>query len=597
MRIQAAQLTAMLAVAVLAIAGCRDEKESTSPVDTSAYAGASYTESHDAETLTALRFTDVTEAAGIAFEHVTGAFGKKWMPETMGSGGGFLDYDSDGYPDLFLVNCCQWPGREDSEGRSHSALFRNRGDGTFEDVTTQAGLNITLYGMGCAFADYDGDGDPDIYLTAVGPNRLLRNDNGRFVDVTEEAGVDGNAPDAEFPSWSTSAAWLDYDRDGWVDLFVCNYVKWTPETDIFTTIDGKTKSYATPQQYEGDSCRLYRNINGMRFEDVTVASGVFNNEGKSMGVAVEDFNDDGWPDLVVANDTQPNFLYINRADSDNPGFVENGIAAGLGKDEAGRARAGMGIDIADYGNNGRLGVIIGNFSREPLSLYTQLDDTLFQDQAGRARLTRKSLLPLTFGVLFGDFDNDGFLDLAVGNGHIEPEINNIQREITYAQPPQLFLNDGQGLFIDASDHCGEPFQVPIVSRGLATADIDRDGDLDLLLTTNGGKPCLLRNDLPPDAPRAALIRLRGSGPNTGALGARVVAQTGEIVQRRYVRTGSSYLAQSEEVIAIGVGQHGKVDGLTIHWPDGSTGRYENLVSGKVVTIRQDQSALTDASGN
>ena len=579
-------------VCIAALAGCTKEEAPPPPADVS-YAAADYTRVEADDASFPIRFTDVTQAAGIGFSHETGAFGGKWMPETMGSGGGFLDYDNDGDPDLLLVNCCYWPAQDKSNTRPTLALYRNRGDGTFEDVTAAAGLDLALYGMGCAFGDYDGDGDPDIYVTAVGPNVLLRNDDGRFTDVTAEANVTGDAPGAAEPSWSTSAAWLDFDRDSRIDLFVCNYVKWTPETDIFTTMDGKNKSYATPQQYPGQSCRLYRNLDGRRFEDVTERAGVLNDQGKSMGVAIADFNDDGWPEILVSNDTQPNFLYFNRGDGT---FIDNAIMAGLGMDESGRARAGMGIDVADVANTGRSSVVIGNFSREPLSLYTQLSEQFFQDQAGRARLTRPTLLPLTFGLLFADFDNDGYVDLAVANGHIEPEINSVQRDVTFAQSPQLFRNDGNGTFIDVSDQAGDPFRNPVVGRGMASADIDRDGDLDLLITTNGGRPLLLRNDLPADAPRAVFIRLRGAGFNTNALGAGLKATTGNVVQQRMVRTGSSYLSQSDTIVAFGTGTHGKIDKLEVRWPAEAEGpqqvdTHHDLRPGKVRTITQPSPTL------
>ncbi|MFQ5631735.1 MAG: FG-GAP repeat domain-containing protein, partial [bacterium] len=301
-----------------------------------------------------MQLVDIAQEAGIDFVHTTGAFGKKWMPETMGSGGGFLDYNSDGLPDIFLVNGMAWrsSSSSSSRGRATQGLYENLGNGMFRDVTKAAGLDFSIYGMGCTFGDYDGDGDVDIYVTAVGANKLLRNDDGVIQEVTAAMGVTGNNPaKGAMPAWSTSATWLDYDRDGWLDLFVCNYVKWTPETDIFTTLDGKNKSYATPEQYQGETCRLYRNIGGRRFEDVTAKTGVLNENGKSLGVAVADFNDDGWPDIVVANDTQPNFLYMNNG---NGTFKDIGLQAGIAYDEIGRARAGMGIDIADLANNGNL---------------------------------------------------------------------------------------------------------------------------------------------------------------------------------------------------------------------------------------------------
>ncbi|MDZ7362796.1 MAG: CRTAC1 family protein [candidate division KSB1 bacterium] len=530
-----------------------------------AYAKPSYIIPETTAVQSAIQFSDITAAVGIAFTHETGAFGKKWMPETMGSGGGFFDYDNDQRPDIFLVNGAYWPGHEKNNPAPTPRLYRNLGDGRFKDVTAEAGLSFSIYGMGCTFGDFDGDGDADIYLTAVGTNKLLRNDGDRFTDVTSEAGVTGNSPAAnDPPAWSTSAAWVDVDRDGRLDLFVCNYVKWTPETDLFTTLDGKNKSYATPEQYQGESCRLYRNLDGKRFKDITERAGVFNPEGKSLGVAMADFNDDGWPDLVVANDTQPNFLYMNNGDGT---FTNVALQSGVAYDEAGRARAGMGIDVTDLNNNGKLSIAIGNFAREPVSLYTQINRELFQDLAGSARLAKPTLLMLTFGLLFADFDLDGYGDLAVANGHIEPEINSVQQDITFAQKPQLFRNNGRGQLAEIGEQAGEVFSQPIVGRGIAAADIDNDGDHDLLITVNGGAPKLCRNDLADTTRHWIKIRLQGNAPNLHAVGATVTVWAGEITQKKMVRTASSYLSQSEaNPLIFGLGARTQADSIAIRWP-------------------------------
>lgn len=524
-----------------------------------------------------LHFTDITTSAGIDFVHETGAAGRKWMPETMGSGGGFLDYDADGRPDIFLVNGSRWPGESGEGPPSTPRLYRNLGGGRFSDVTTSANLDFSVYGMGAAFADYDADGDVDIYLTALGDNKLLRNDGGRFTDVTARAGVHGNSGRREDPpAWSTAASWLDVDRDGWLDLFVCNYVKWTPETDLFVTLDGTNKSYATPQQYEGESCRLYRNLGGGRFADITERAGVFNPDGKSLGIAVADFNDDGWPDIFVTNDTYRNFLYMNRGDGS---FDDAALTAGVALDEAGRARAGMGVDVADLTGDGTWSVVIGNFSREPLSLFTQVGTgDLFQDRAGRARLTGPTLLPLTFGVTFADLDLDGRADLLVGNGHIEPDINAVQRDITFEQAPQLFWNAGDRRFVDISDRVGPSFAVPTVARGVATADIDADGDLDILITVNGGAPKLLRNDV--ETVSSIRLRLAGRPPNRGALGAVVSVFAGSTRQRRTVATGSSYLSQSDlETLIFGLAGAKQADSVIVRWPtDGRISRFGPLAA-------------------
>ena len=519
-----------------------------------------------------IKMTDITKEAGIHFTHITGAFGEKWMPETVGSGGGFFDYNNDGLPDIFLVNSKEWDGHASGNGNATSKLYQNLGNGKFEDVSEKEGINFSIYGMGSYFADYDADGDMDIYLTAVGNNLLLRNDHGKFTDVTNQMRVSGNDPNpGAIPAWSTGAAWVDVDRDGWLDLFVANYVKWTPETDIYVTRDGKNKSYATPDVYKGESCRLYKNIKGKYFEDITEKAGVFNNEAKSLGVAIEDFNNDGWPDIVVSNDTHPNLLYINNGDGT---FTERANVAGIGYDEVGRARAGMGIDVADIGNNDKLAIVIGNFAQEPLSLYTQTGSgELFQDRAGAARLTRPSLLQLTFGLQFCDFDLDCHLDLITANGHIEPQINEIQKDITFAQTPQMFYNS-EGKYIDMSSEAGEAFSEPVVGRGIAIADIDKDGDQDVLLTVNAGSPKLLRNDTG-NKNNYLGVQLKGKSPNLQAIGARIILFSKGIKQKRMVRTGSSYLSQSDiETTIFGLGENTQVDSLKIIWP----------TSGKIKTL-------------
>ena len=565
------------------LAACSGEKEAEEQ-PTFTQERPSFTGDRSANAESAIRFSDITTEAGIDFVHKNGAFGQKWMPETIGSGGGFFHYNDDAYPDLFLVNSTEWQGHESGDPLPTSELYVNQGDGTFSSATQQANLDFSMYAMGVAFADYDADGDTDIYLTAVGDNKLLRNDNGTFTDVTRAMKVTGNDPAADTPAWSTSAAWVDVDRDGWLDLFVANYVKWTPETDIYVTRDGKTKSYATPEGYKGESSRLYKNLKGRGFEDITSQAGLENEEGKSLGVAIADFNSDGWPDIAVSNDTQPNFLYINNGDGT---FKDTAIPAGIGYDETGRARAGMGIDVVDVANDGNLAVAIGNFSKEPTSLYTQIGTgELFQDRAGAARLTRPSLLMLTFGVLFADLDLDGYQDLIAANGHIEPEINVVQQDITFEQSPQIFKNL-EGRFVEVSDQAGDPFTTPIVARGIATADIDQDGDLDVLLTVNDGPPRLLRNDSQLEEANWIAVQLKGLSPNLHAIGAKVTVWTAGESQTRMVRTGSSYLTQSDHTqLLIGLGDHALADSVVVEWPTGGTSRVIDVEGGRVHEITE-----------
>ncbi len=581
-KLRPATLLSLLLLATTAIAACGGEPEVEA--ERPDFTRPAFTNREARTGSTAAYFVDITDEAGIDFRHVTGAFGEKWMPETMGSGGGFLDYDGDGWSDIFLVNSSDWPGHE-SGAAGRSRLYRNLGDGSFRDVTREAGIDLNVYGMGVAFADYDADGDTDIYLTAVGPNHLLRNDGGRFTDVSAATGTSGNRPEAGAPpAWSTAAAWVDVDRSGTLDLFVCNYVQWTPETDLFSTRDGVTKSYATPQIYEGESCRLYLNDGDGAFHDGTEAAGLLNMEGKSLGIAVDDFDGDGWPDLVVANDTYQNFLYHNNGDGT---FTDTAVGAGIAFDEVGRARAGMGIDVADVAAPGRTSIAIGNFSNEPVSLYTQMGGDLFQDLAGAARLTRGTMLPLTFGVRFVDIDLDGHQDLIVANGHIEPEINAVQAEVFFEQRPQLFWNNGRGQFVEVSDSVGPPFSEPTVARGIATADYDRDGDLDILMTVNGGRAKLLRNELPSTG-GWILLRLEGSGGNRDAIGAEATVFAAGLVQRQRVRSSSSYLSQSEtNPLLVGLAGAAQADSVWVRWPTtGDTLRLGSLEGGREHRIRE-----------
>src|SRR5262252_8172543 len=413
-------------------------------------------------------FTDVTAQAGIHFVHNSGRAGKKYLPETLGSGCAFFDADGDGWPDILLINSKDWTpkGR-----RSLPALYHNNHDGTFKDVTTGSGLDVEMYGLGVAIGDYDNDGRDDVYITALEGDRLFHNEgNGKFRDVTDTTGI-RNA------SFGTSAAWLDYDRDGKLDLFVANYVQWTPKGDLWCSLDGSTKSYCTPESYKGTASKLYHNLGGGKFEDVSQKAGVAEPTSKSLGITVFDYNNDGWPDIFVANDTQPNKLYRNNK---NGTFTEEGMAAGVAFGEDGVARGAMGADAADYDRSGRPHLLVGNFSNQMLGLYHNEGTGLFVDEAPSSAVGRSSLLSLTFGVFFFDYDLDGYLDLFAANGHIEEEIGRIQPKVQYRQPPLLFHNLGKGRFENVSANVGKDFVRPIVARGAAYADIDHDGDLDLL---------------------------------------------------------------------------------------------------------------------
>ena len=516
------------------------------------------------------RFVDVTSQAGLQFHHNSGAFGGKFLPETLGSGCAFLDYDADGWQDILLINGMDWP----AHGRSRSTLklYRNNRNGTFTDVTRKAGLDVEMYGMGVAVGDYNNDGFPDILVTCVGQNHLFRNTGkGTFVDVTRTCGLGGRQ------AFSTSALWFDYDRDGLLDLFVCNYVKWSPEHDVFCSLDGKHKSYCTPEAYRGDTCWLFHNRGNGTFEDVTAKSGVFDSSSKSLGVAMFDYDRDGWPDLLVANDTQPNKLYRNAR---NGTFKDVAVEAGVAFSAEGRARAGMGVDIADFQNSGVAGVAITNFDNEMIGLYRASAREGFADVATQSGVGLASKDKLGFGCVFFDANLDGLLDLAVANGHIDETVRNIRGNVGYAQPPQLFLNNGAGKFRDVASQVGGGFDSPKVGRGLAYGDFDRDGDLDLLMTTNNGPAYLYRNDQS-SGNQSLRVRLTGTRSNRDSIAAVVRVYYEGMSQSRTVKGGSSYLSQSELPVTFGLGKRDKVDRLVIEWPSGRTEEFKGLMSGKI----------------
>jgi hypothetical protein len=525
------------------------------------------------------RLANVTAPAGIRFQHNSGAYGGKLLPETLGSGCAFFDYDSDGWQDILLLNGMDWPGHR--RQRSTLKLYRNNRNGTFTDVTKAAGLDIELYGMGVAAGDFNNDGFPDLFISCVGQSRLFRNTGkGTFVDVTKASGLYGRH------GFSTSALWFDYDRDGLLDLFVCNYVRWSPEHDVFCSLDGSHKSYCTPEAYRGDTCWLFHNRGNGTFEDVTATSGIFDSSSKSLGVAMFDYDQDGWPDLLVANDTQPNKLYKNLR---NGKFKEVGVEAGLAFSNEGKARAGMGIAIGDFENTGKPGVAITNFDNEMIGLFHSVGPGTFDDMAIPAGLGAASRSTLGFGCAFFDANLDGWLDLAVANGHIDETVRNIRGNVGYAQPPQLFLNSHDGKFIDVASQLGGSFPTPIVGRGLAFGDFDGDGDLDLLLTTNNGPAYLYRNDLR-SANRSIRFRLVGTKSNRDAIGATLRlfhdlrdANHGQN-QLRVVRGGSSYLSQSELPVTFGVGKSEKIARVVIDWPSGRSEEYKDLATGKAYEI-------------
>jgi enediyne biosynthesis protein E4 len=512
--------------------------------------------------------TDVTAAAGINFHHNSGAFGAKYLPETMGPGCAFLDYDNDGWLDILLVNGMDWPDHK--RQRSTLKLYRNNRNGTFADVTERSGLAVEMYGMGVAVADFNNDGLPDILITAVGQNRLFQNTGaGHFVDVTGKSGLGGRK------GFSTSALWFDFDRDGWLDLLVCNYVKWSPQLDVFCSVDGKRKSYCTPEAYHGDTCWLFRNRGNGTFEDVTAKSGIFDPTSKSLGVTLVDYDRDGWPDVLIANDTQPNKLYRNMR---NGAFEDVAVRAGVAFSEDGKARAGMGIDAADFDNSGVEGIAITNFDNEMMALYRPSKPGAYADIAMTAGIGQASRDSLGFGCSFLDINLDGRLDLLAVNGHIDETVRQIRGHAGYAQPPHLFLNRGGAHFQDVAAQAGGAFASPKVARGLAYGDFDRDGDLDVLLTTNQGPAYLYRNDLTPGA-HCLRIRLIGTKSNRDAIGAVVRLTTADGTQSRTVKTGSSYLSQSELTLTFGLGPRDSATRLIVEWPSGAVQDFSRVAAG------------------
>jgi hypothetical protein len=525
-----------------------------------------------------VQFTDVTAHAGIKFVHNAGKEGKKYLPETLGSGAAFFDADGDGWIDILLVNGKDWTPR----GRhTTAALYRNNHDGTFTDITKGSGLDVEMYGIGVAVADYDNDGREDVYITALEGDRLFHNEgNGKFKDVTAASGI-RNA------SFGTSAAWLDYDRDGKLDLFVANYVQWTQKGDLWCSLDGNVKSYCTPESYKGTSSKLFHNLGGGRFEDVTNEAGLGDPNSKSLGVTILDFDNDGWPDIFASNDTQPNKLYRNNR---NGTFSEQGVSAGVAYGEDGVARGAMGVDWADYDRSGRAHLLVGNFSNQMLGLYHNEGNGLFVDEAPRSSVGRESLLSLTFGLFFFDYDLDGYPDILTANGHIEEEIGRVQPKIKYQEPPLLFRNLGSKKFENVSNSVGVDFTKPLVGRGAIYGDFDHDGDLDVLLTSNNGPAHLYRND-GGNRNKWISIRTVGTKSNRDGIGAAIAIASASGKQWNVVRSGSSYASQSDLALVFGLGQDPVVTSIEVTWPSGVKQKFANVAANQFITIDETRGIL------
>jgi hypothetical protein len=553
-----------------------------------------------------VRFTDITDKAGIHFRHTNG-MGKKLLPETMGAGVAFLDYDNDGKQDILFVNSCYWPGQE--QGRSPTlALYRNKGDETFEDVTVAAGLDVCMFGMGVTAGDFDNDGWIDLFITGVGGNRLFHNESDgkggrRFVDVTESAGVGGpggwpRSKGQDFfatkapLNFSSSAAFLDYDGDGLLDLFVCNYVQWSPEFDLSQpfTLAGVGRAFGPPRVFGGTHCFLYRNQGNGKFEEVSAQAGIqkvldLQNRpaGKSLAVSVVDVDRDGWPDIIVANDTVRNFLFHNESDGKGGRrFTEIGKEAGIAFGSSGQEQGAMGSDYAEYRPD-RTALLIGNFTAEP-NTFMMLENPkslAFRDMAQAEGIAGPSRPWLKFGVFFFDFDLDGRLDLLTCNGHLEPEIATTGQS-SYEQPVQMFWNTGgKPCFAEVlPEHAGADLFKPQVGRGCAFADINGDGTLDIVLTANGGRARLLKNE-GGTGNHWIRLTLEGDGvrSNRSAIGARVTLEAGGQKYEREVISARGYLSQSELTLTFGLGKTAKVDRVTIYWPGAKAGPAQVISEG------------------
>lgn len=538
--------------------------------------------------------TDITAEAGVDWQHVSGMEGEKLLPETMGGGVAIFDYNNDGHLDLLFVGgkSWEWAKEVDPDPRS-LCLYQNDGTGKFTEVTAEVGLDIQLYGMAAAVGDFDNDGWDDLYVTALGRNRLFKNQSGKFEEVTDAAGVAGGDT-----AWSSGATWFDYDNDGRLDLFVCNYVIWSRELDqsLGFSLTGIGRAYGQPTAFTGTHAHLYRNNGDGTFEDVTQAMGIEVDspnlqvpEGKGLAVVAMDVNHDGWTDLMVANDTVKNYLFINYEGKE---FVESAVEMGVAFDRSGNATGAMGVDCGYLRNDESLAIAVGNFANEPSSLFmTRGADPPFNDLAMPSGLGPVSRLNLTFGLFFADLDLDSRQDIVCSNGHLEAEISKVQSTQQYAQPPQYFWNAGQQgeteLVALTAEHVGAAAVERMVGRGAAYGDLDGDGDLDIVLIANSGRPRILRNDQTLGN-HWVRLRLEGSGnSNRNAYGAEVQLQVAGKTQRRIVSATRSYLSQCDPTLTFGLGKATAIEQVTIKWPDGQTQVLKELAIDQLHRIVQE----------
>ena len=531
------------------------------------------------------KFTDITKAAGINFKHFNSRTARKYLIEIMGAGAAFIDYDGDGWQDLLFINGSKLPGALEAAGATTMKLYRNHHDGTFTDETVSSGLDkVQIYGMGVTVGDYDNDGHEDFYVScAIGGGRLFHNDGkGRFTDVTTTAGVANNG------RWGTSCAWVDVDNDGKLDLFICNYVKYASLGDDQPCFadSGKKPIYCIPTAFYTSSCSLFHNEGNGKFRDISVSSGISEAKGKSLGIAVWDYDNDGLPDLFVSNDTVAGFLFHNLG---NSRFKEVGVESNIAYDEEGKPHSGMGIDANDINNDGNMALAITNYQGVETSLYRLTSPGLFNDDHAKSGLSEETGRLLGFGVTFFDYDNDGYKDMLQANGHVQDDVETREKNVRYHQPTVLFHNQQNGTFEEVGLKSGAPFSKPIVGRSCLYGDVFNRGKLDIVMTENNGEAMLWKNDVE-TSNHWIVLKLVGTKSNRDGIGAMVLAKSGGRTQRFMTRCGSGYLSQSDMRTHFGLGKETAVD-LEIHWPSGAIDRIAGAKCDQVYTAKEGDNKL------